>query len=54
MHAYTNFLVFKEHFSSARASHAFTANMKSVIILLGTLATAVLLAEAIVSDWLQL
>ena len=27
--------------------------MKSVIILLGTLATAVLLAEAIVSDWLQ-
>ena len=42
--------VFKANFNSARVSSTIIANMKLIIVLFGTLTSAVLLAEAIVSD----
>ena len=42
--------VFKANYNSATASSTIIANMDLIIVLFGTLTTAVLLAEAIVSD----
>ena len=41
--------VFKANFNSTRVSSTIIANMKLIIVLFGTLTTAVLLAEATVS-----
>ena len=49
MYVCTNLWVFKEHFNSAKASSAVSANMKVAVIFFGTIATAILLAEATVS-----
>ena len=49
--ACTNSKVFKEHFNSEKVSSATIAKMKVAVIFFGTLATAIFLAEAIVSDY---
>ena len=51
MHVYTNFEYLRSYFTSAKASSAVSANMKVAVIFFGTLATAILLAEAFVSEY---